>query len=67
MRPSEPIRLCAPGERAAVLSLLASCGLPHDGLSDHWDATRLAVDPERPVRGAGSGTLEIHGEAGRLR
>jgi amino-acid N-acetyltransferase len=63
------IRLCAPEQRAAVLALLAACGLPDDGLEDHWESAWVAVDP-----GAGAGSvilgsvaLEIRGSAALLR
>jgi amino-acid N-acetyltransferase len=67
MRPSEPIRLCAASERASVLSLIASCRLPPDGLPDHWDSTWVAVDPDQPASVTGSVALEIYGEAALLR
>lgn len=67
MRPSGPIRLCEPGERSDVLALLAACGLPTDGLSDHWGATWVAVDPGVPGVVLGSVALEFHGDAALLR
>jgi len=70
MRPSEPIRLCEPSERSDVLALLAACGLPTDGLGDHWGTTWVAVDPVGPsAPGAvlGSVALEFHGNAALLR
>lgn len=67
MRPSEPIRLCAASERASVLSLIASCELPQDGLAEHWGTTWVAVDPSSPVSVLGSVALEIYGEAALLR
>ena len=67
MRPSEPIRLCEAGERSDVLALLLACGLPTDGLSDHWGATWVAVDPNHPGEVLGSVALEFHGDAALLR
>lgn len=67
MRPSEPIRLCESGERGDVLALLAACGLPTDGLADHWDTTWVAVDPLSPEEVLGSVALEFHGSAALLR
>lgn len=67
MRPSEPIRLCEAGERSDVLALLAACGLPTEGLADHWGATWVAVDPSRPGGILGSVALEFHGRAALLR
>jgi amino-acid N-acetyltransferase len=67
MRPSEPIRLCEPGERSDVLALLAACGLPIDGLADHWGTTWVAVDPGSPGVVLGSVALEFHGNAALLR
>ena len=67
MRPSEPIRLCEAGQRADVLALLAACGLPADGLADHWDTTWVAVDPAVPTEVLGSVALEVYGAAALLR
>ena len=67
MRPSEAIRLCHPEERGDVLALLASCGLPEDGLADHWSTTWVAVDPGPPGKVRGSVALEFHGLAALLR
>ncbi len=67
MRPSEPIRLCESGEWSDVLALLAACGLPTDGLADHWGSTWVAVDPEAPGEILGSVALEFHGDAALLR
>lgn len=67
MRPSEPIRLCAPGERAQVLSLLAACHLPQEGLADHWGTTWVAGDPSDRGGVLGSVALEIYGNAALLR
>ena len=67
MRPSEPIRLCEPGESSAVLALLVACGLPTDGLADHWDTTWVAVDQDAPRGVLGSVAIEFHGNAALLR
>lgn len=67
MRPTGRIRLCESHERAGVLALLVACGLPTDGLPDHWDATWVAADPEAPGEILGSVALEFHGEAALLR
>ena len=67
MRPTEPIRLCEPGERSDVLALLAACGLPTEGLADHWEATWVAVNPDAPREVLGSVALEFHGPAALLR
>ncbi len=67
MRPSEPIRLCEAGERSDVLALLAACGLPTEGLADHWGATWVAVDPSGPGGILGSVALEFYGRAALLR
>lgn len=67
MRPAESIRLCESGERERVLALLAACGLPTDGLADHWDATWVAADPEAPGEVVGCVALEFHGDAALLR
>jgi len=67
MRPSEPIRLCEAGERSDVLALLTACGLPTDGLADHWGTTWVAVDPDAPGQILGSVALEFHGKAALLR
>jgi N-acetylglutamate synthase-like GNAT family acetyltransferase len=67
MKPSEQIRLCEAGERADVLALVGTCGLPADGLADHWDTTWVAVDPAEPSVVLGSVALEIYGSAALLR
>ena len=67
MRPSGPIRLCEPGERSDVLELLIACGLPTDGLADHWGSTWVAVDPGGARGVLGSVALEFHGKAALLR
>ena len=67
MRPSEPIRLCEAGERSDVLALLAACGLPSDGLADHWATAWVAVDSGSPAKVLGSVALEIYGKAALLR
>jgi len=66
MRPSEPIRLCEPERRGEVLALLASCGLPTDGLSDHWNSIWVAVNADAPGEIQGSVALEFHGRAALL-
>ena len=65
--PHPEIRLCAPEERAAVLALLAACGLPHDGLEDHWESAWVAVDPGGGAEILGSVALEVRGAAALLR
>jgi N-acetylglutamate synthase-like GNAT family acetyltransferase len=67
MRPSEPIRLCEAGQRDDVLALIAACGLPSDGLADHWNSTWVAVDPASPGEVLGCVALEFHGRAALLR
>ncbi len=67
MRPTERIRLCEADERADVLALLASCGLPADGLADHWETTWVALDSESRPGVTGSVALEFHGKAALLR
>lgn len=67
MRPSEQIRLCEAGERADVLALVGACGLPADGLADHWETTWVAVEPAEPSPVLGSVALEIYGSAALLR
>lgn len=61
------IRPCDVAQRPAVLSLLAGCGLPEAGLSDHWDTTWVAVDRHDPTVVLGSVALEVYGEAALLR
>ena len=67
MRPSEVIVRCDAVQRSSVLALLSACGLPKDGLSDHWDTTWVAPDPASPTEVLGSVALEIHGRAALLR
>ncbi|MBX7183507.1 MAG: GNAT family N-acetyltransferase [Vicinamibacteria bacterium] len=67
MRPTDRIRLCEAEDRADVLALLASCGLPTDGLADHWGSTWVAVGPGSRPQVNGSVALEFHGQAALLR
>ncbi|RME77382.1 MAG: GNAT family N-acetyltransferase [Chloroflexi bacterium] len=53
-----------PADRAAVLDLLGHCGLPTDGLADHWAAVLVARDGEQV---AGCAGLELYGQYALLR
>jgi amino-acid N-acetyltransferase len=64
---SPEIRRCEANERAQVVSLLAACGLPEAGLSDHWETTWVAASPNGDGTVVGSVALEVHGDAALLR
>ncbi|MGE3956211.1 MAG: arsenic resistance N-acetyltransferase ArsN2 [Vicinamibacterales bacterium] len=51
-------------DREPIRQLLASHGLPHDGLLDHWSTTLVARAEGQPV---GSAALEVYPDGALLR